>query len=214
MCGIIGNEVLLHMSAVIGVCGTNFCTFWADGRMVSNSDGVIGVTSDHVQKIFKLNTHVLFGAAGWFDHRENIESAILNINDVDHVSVNTVQNAVVSYMETHTDILSKVKVRNYLVGGKMDNGKFIIYEIRWNNECKKIEVVERLPIPPASAYGISMMLPNASHEVHQHFLNRVATAISDSISLEQLIPKVADVIAAISTVDATVGKYVMQFTVT
>ena len=213
MCGIIGNEVLLHMSAVIGVCGINFCTFWADGRMVSNSDGVVGVTSDHVQKIFKLNNHVLFGAAGWFDHGENIESAILDINDIDHASVNTVRNAVVSYMKAHSGILSKVKVRNYLIGGKMHDGRFIIYEVYWNNECKKIEVTERLPEPPDSAYGISMMLPNASHEVHQYFLRRVGTSISDSMSLEQLIPKIVDVITEISIVDATVGKYVMQLTV-
>lgn len=34
MCVKINDRVLQSMSVVIGICGTNFCTFWADGRRV------------------------------------------------------------------------------------------------------------------------------------------------------------------------------------
>lgn len=42
MCCVMGNGVLQGMSVVIGICGTNFCTFWADGRKIVDDDSADG----------------------------------------------------------------------------------------------------------------------------------------------------------------------------
>ena len=68
MCVIMSDGVLQGMSVVRGVCGPDFCTFYADGRKVvhdnSAPSGIRIVGVDRFSTVFKLNPRVLYGAAG------------------------------------------------------------------------------------------------------------------------------------------------------
>ena len=94
MCVRINDGVLQSMSVVIGICGTNFCTFWADGRrVVSDPETATGYRvdgDDHYQKIFKLNDRVLFGASGVFLMGEDLRDPVNTIADLSNASVKIV----------------------------------------------------------------------------------------------------------------------------
>ena len=49
------------MSAVIGICGTNFCSLIADGRLVVGDYPNIQVVSEKIMKVSLI--HTSFGAA-------------------------------------------------------------------------------------------------------------------------------------------------------
>lgn len=60
------------MSAVIAVCGTNFCTFAADRRMVIPDENTFLCANDETDKIFKVNDRVLLGMTGIFWRWEHL----------------------------------------------------------------------------------------------------------------------------------------------
>lgn len=183
----------------------NFCTFWADTRKVTNKNGSIEVISDNQQKIFQVNDRVLFGAGGWFHQNENLQDAYSSIENIDNASVKIVKNAVVSYMNNMAFPNLYPMNRCYLVGGKTNNGVFVIYEIRWDSIKNKVVVTERLPTPPSSNFGISFMLPNATPEFAGDYMNRVASCIKSSVTHKNLSENICNLIDDIASIDQTVG---------
>lgn len=206
MCDIINDGVLNCMSVIIGICGVNFCTFWSDKRRVHyRQDMSFEVVNDNTQKIFKLNDRVLFGAAGTFRGAEDISAPILSIPDIEHASVKIVKNAVVDYLKKQNRLCGNLTVRNYLIGGKQNNGTFIIYNVHWNPDAQKVEVSEYAPHPPASTFALSMALPNCD----QQYISMCENAASDCIRISstdrQLDVNISNLIRKISETDRTVS---------
>lgn len=206
MCDIVNDGVLNCMSVIIGICGVNFCTFWADMRQVSYlPDGTFDIANDHTQKIFKLNDRVLFGAAGKFRGAEDISAPTLAIPNLERASVKIVKTAVVDYLKKQNKLYGNLTVRNYLVGGKQNNGTFIIYNVHWNSDTQKVEVSEYAPHPPASTFALSMALPNGD----PHYMSMYESAASDCIRLSttdrQLDTNISDLIRKISETDRSVS---------
>ena len=215
MCVRINDGVLQSMSVVIGVCGTNFCTFWADGRRVVNDSaspsGYRVDGDDHYQKIFKLNDRVLFGATGVFLMSEDLRDPVNTIADLSNASAKMVKNAVVDYLKTKHD---PELIRNYLVGGKERNGAFVIYEIAWDTAQRKALVVERRLKQSRGGYARSMSLPIGEKQLAQKALSAAQAMVQQASDHEDLEHKIASVIYSISRLDDTVGPEAMSLTIT
>lgn len=215
MCVKINDGLLQSMSVVVGVCGTNFCTFWADGRRVVNDpespSGYRVDGDDHCQKIFKLNDRVLFGAAGVFLMSEDLCDPVNTIADLSNASAKMVKNAVVDYLKTKHD---PELTRNFLVGGKERNGAFVIYEIAWDTAQRKALVVERRLKQSRGGYAISMSLPIGEKQLAQKALSAAQAVVQQASDHEDLKQKMASVIYSISRLDDTVGPEAMSLTIT
>lgn len=216
MCYIINGGVLQGMSVVIGICGENFCTFWADGRRVvaddDAEDGFKVVGDDHFQKIFKLNSHVLYGAAGWFDSNTDLLAPVSKVQDIDHASVRVIKRAVIDYIKSEPDCLRELP-NSYLVGGKNKDGSFLIYEIAWDKSRGKVSVVERKPSPPSSMFGISMMLPVGDQQAAQRCVDTASRLIAEARSHDELKHSMSSLIYSISLMDRAVGPDAMALSV-
>lgn len=215
MCVRTNGGVLQSMSVVVGVCGTNFCTFWADGRRVVNdSETATGYRvdgDDHYQKIFMLNDRVLFGASGVFLMGEDLRDPVNTIADLSNASVKIVKNAVVNYLKTKHD---PELIRNYLVGGKERDGAFVIYEITWDIVQRKARVVERRLKQSQGGYAISMSLPIGEKQLAQKALSATQAMVQQASDHEDLKHKITSVIYSISRLDDTVGQEAMSLTIT
>ena len=89
------------MSAIIAVCGNNFCSFIADTRRVVSSGDRFLFGDDDTQKIFKLNSNVLYGMTGLYDTHSSILAAVSAIQDLSHACVDDVKDCVLDYIEAH-----------------------------------------------------------------------------------------------------------------
>jgi len=218
MCCIIGNGVLQGMSVVIGVCGQNFCTFYADGRRVvkdgSEPNGYRIVGDDRFQKVFKLNSRVLYGAAGWFDIEEELLDPVSSIQNIEQASVKIVKNAVVAYMRKHSYgemTLGAGLARSFLVGGKEHDNSYVMYEIMWDYVRAKPHIVERRP--PQNSFGLSMMLPIKEPQLAQRCVARASELIQKSKTLDEVDHNMSSLIYSISQLDETVGPSALQVSV-
>ena len=132
MCVMMSDRVLQGMSVVIGVCGPDFCTFYADGRKVvhdsSAPSGIRIVGDDHFPEVFKLNPRVLYGAAGWFGMDTDLRDPVQSIPDIQNASVRVVKQAVVNYLKKEKSCL-RILPHSFLVGGKNRDGSFSMFEI-------------------------------------------------------------------------------------
>ena len=140
------------MSMVIAVCGTNFCTMAADSRRVDMSD--LSVLDEDTHKIFKLNPHVLLGVTGFFSKDEQLLDAVAGVTDIGHASGKIVKNAIVAYLKKRALTMQ----RNYIVGCKLKDGTFMLYEIAATPEAGKVTVAERTPTKTQN-FTISLAAP-------------------------------------------------------
>lgn len=208
MCVIMNDGVLQGMSVVIGVCGLDFCTFYADGRKVVNGNsapnGIRVVGDDRFQKVFKLNPRVLYGAAGWFDADADLLEPVQSIQDIQSASVRVVKQAIVDYLKKEKSS-ERILPHSFLVGGKNRDGSFSMFEITLDRQNARVSVMSRSPSPRRSSFGLSMMLPIQDPQVAQRCIARTGELIQQSKSLDELNHNMSAVIYSISQMDETVG---------
>ena len=210
LCEITDGE-LNRMSAIIGICGENFCSFVADTRLTHNSGDEYIVANDTTQKIFKVNDHVLFGMTGLFRTGEEILVPLDIYPEKDVVTLRMAYKAVLGYLEKN-----KYKIplmRSYLIGGKDNKGRFCIYEVHMNFETYKAETVLRMPEPPVTSYGIFCAIPPELHDRKNEFLDMAGDCITSSGELGEMLQKVAGVIGKIADADGTVGRTITALSV-
>lgn len=200
-----------RVSAIIGVCSNNFCAFLADNRRVSYVKDGIRFEDDDTQKIFRLNDSILYGMTGVYAADETISDAIQAIKNVKHATIDDIRDTVLDYLKERK--YSIPPSRNYLIGGKMPNSSFRIYEIHMNFETFSPEVSVRAPLASALTsgkvtFGISCLLPEKARERKDYFLGRVEQAITSSTTLNEMLRKAAGVIGDIAKIDDSVGSNV------
>lgn len=198
------------MSAVIGVCSTNFCLFAADTRMVSERGDSLVFDNDSTEKIFKLNQNVLYGATGLFSASEKLLDPLAIFPAPDVVTISNAQNATLDYMRHH---ISKLSVRNYLIGGKEDSGEFSIRYLHYNKETRNIDIQVFKPTP-SYAYAFVCALPASLNAESMQYQNLVGQLINRCTSITTLVEGLAQIIRDISDKDVSVGKEVIALLVT
>lgn len=189
------------MSAIIGICASNFCVFIGDMRRTKNDADSYVISDDSTHKVFKINNRLLFGATGLFLIEEDLTSALDSIEDLENATVMDALNAVLEYLEIHKHKIPKM--RNYLIGGKTETGRFIVYEIHMNFETNQPEIISRMP--ESKEFGVSCSLPSKAMPMKNEYLSMVNNIIRTSGTFEELVQKVVGVIGEISKVDDTVG---------
>lgn len=211
MCCIIRDGSVIHMSAVIGICGENFCSLIADERKTVNQGMGYRVVDDDFQKIFKINNRVLLGVSGLFGIEEKLTAPLDVYRDTRELSLRSVYKAVMSYLDRYRYQIHMP--RNYLVGGKDNKGRFCIYEVHFNVETQEAETVMRMPEPPNSNYAVSCALPHELARETETVLAEISDRITDSKRHDEMIEKVSDLILDLSELNGSIGKNVCSLTV-
>ncbi|MPM09838.1 hypothetical protein SDC9_56161 [bioreactor metagenome] len=145
------------MSAIIAVVGSNFCTFASDSRLVQldRSMNNIGVKSDRFLKIFRINHNLIYGASGTMEINDDLLAPFSGVVRK-HLTMSQAKNLVVAHMVQNRDILP---VRNVLLGGKNEMGKFIIYEIQIKTGMDNPTVTLK-QAPDKNRFAVSYTIPN------------------------------------------------------
>lgn len=112
------------MSAILAVCGENFCVMVSDGRMVEEpvQAGKPKVITDDLPKLRKINQNVIVGFAG------DVLAAVQIVNALDEYDLRymTLEKAVRVMREKAATVpLQPVGVR-LLVGGRGRKGGFLL----------------------------------------------------------------------------------------
>ena len=212
--GYIGERTIQGMSVVIGIAGDNFCSFVADGRRVLNTPTdndpfAYSIESDTYQKIFRANSRVLIGGTGFFYSTESILAPMTLIDRPDRASVKVTVQAVKNYLKQHKNQI--ISPRNYMVGGKKNDGGFCLYKISFDPTIKKITTEEWNP--SNKQYAIAIALPQSLIGQEQHYIDQVYESIQNR-NHDRLIRDATSLIKEIADIDDTVGKNVLDLTIT
>lgn len=198
------RKEMTYMSTIIGIAGTNFCTFVADQRLVSYNQSGPAVLKDDFQKIFQINRRVLFGVTGLLNPNEDVMEPLKCYDQWDTLSIKVVYRAVMDYMKKHKASLPDL--RNYLIGGKDNKGHFLIYEVHWNPKTQKAETTIRKPQPPKFNFAVSCCLPPAMEPEKQEVLAEIARNITTGDQHHKAMTKrMQDMIRLVSAKDLTVS---------
>lgn len=202
------------MSAVIGVCGVNFCTLVSDTRMVTNdhnSKNGLSIISEDCRKIFKVNDHLLFRCTGWYHSGETILDPLNSFVDKSAVTLNALRDSCKNHLETNAAMIYN---RNYIIGEKRKNGTFRLCEMHFNPSTRQVESMIRAPAPDSSNFAISFAIPGKVNPYAGHVNAKIEECIHASRTLDDLIHKLGSVISMISEIDDTVGNKAISLTLT
>ncbi len=200
------------MSAIIAICGKDFCTFVADLRLVSiDENGNTKFNNDNTEKIFKLNNQLVYGATGVFNNSETFFSPLKLFKDYSYLTVNSVCCAVKEYMFSNLTMLKRNKARTYLIGGKDNNGKFTLRVIKYDAPLNKI--IEEDYTPPENGVAFCLSLPTQAKLYEEQYKLMVEKAIVDSSKDIDLVKNTASIIREIAHVDSTVSEKAMALIV-
>lgn len=202
---IIADGTWVRMSAIIGICGENFCALLADTRKTTNSRGTYVVADDNTQKIFRLNQNVILGAAGLFNYDESILSALDSISDKSGASLEDIYEAVCRYLESNKYTIPPT--RNYIIGGRGGDGRFCVYEVHMNFESYEIETTIRKP--DSGEFAITCALPPRAVSMKESIIASVEKSIHTSRTVNEALQKSASVFYEIAQADDTVNTKVM-----
>ncbi len=196
------NKDLMYLSTVIGVCGENFCTFFADSRKIESVGAEFQIANDNTKKILKFNEKVLFGATGLLRKDEEILDPFKGTHRKKLTASDALKAAKI-YAKTIADNDKlPLLARNYLIGGKY-GGKFCIHEIHINPETREVE--PGVKQPGHNEFGISVCLPRGLAAQVDRWTSRIEACIKSSRTHDEMTRKVSMVITEIAKVDASVG---------
>lgn len=208
---IINDRTWFNVSAVICVCGTNFCTLWGDTRRTTNVDGKWIIENDKTQKVFKLNDRVVYGVTGVFDRSETLLTPIESIKDIQHAKLTDVRDAIVEYLNTKRDAIVDLP-SNFVVGGRDSSGVFCVYEIRFNTSTREVDVTARRPTIFKN-FATTIMLPKKAESFLDYYFDQINTAVNSCRTHKELVAKVAKMTASVADLDDTVNRDITVVTV-
>ena len=195
------------MSAIIAICGMNYCAFVADSRITlyDKNNTPTGVV-DNAEKIFKINNNVLYGATGMFDWGETLFSPLEIFANSNGLTVNAVYSAVKEYMFGNLEVLKRNQKRTYLIGGKNSSGKFLLRVLKYDAVNNKILQED---YSPEDGVSICLALPSQAELQEERFREMAMQAVMDSRTDRDLVDNTARVIREIAHVDPTVSEKAM-----
>lgn len=201
------------MSLIIAVCGTNFCSFVADNRLVRYKGFYSGpkFVSDNYQKIFKINDRILLGVAGKFYTEFDPLAPLKVYPDKSVLTMRMAAKAIIDdFSSASFDMVSGLK---YMVGGKDNKGRFCICEITPNHSTGIFQAEWKYPNPPAQNFAVSVALPSSLLATQNELLDEVETAITSNTRHDQMMKDLGLLVRKTADKDMTVGKKVTYLTV-
>lgn len=210
-CAIIDIARWTKLSAVVMVCGTNFCTFVSDGRCVKfdKNGKIIGIRADDFQKIFKLNEKLIYGTSGQF----NLDGDILApFDEYPDKSVLTM-NMAIKCIERHLERCNYgIGDRTFLLGGKNNKGQFQLNTFVHKSSFSPVE--KEVLIPSDGQFYVKTAIPpDVNQDDIRKLLNKNIYGTSPWSSLDDLKSHMRDTIIDISKINNSVGGKIMEYTI-
>ena len=197
------------MSAIIAACGVKFCAFIADLRVVTfDENDNPTFANDHMQKIFKLNDNVLFGATGRFNGGETIFSPLSRFSNFEGLTITAVCTAVKEYMTENMEILKRNKARTYLIGGKDSRGNYTLRVIRYDESNNKIVYDDYTPVSAVST-SYALALPSKAQLQEPKYTLMLEDVIRNATTIQNVVDGAKAIIQEIAKVDSTVSEKTM-----
>lgn len=205
-------EGLKSVSMIIAVCGTNFCSFVADKRLV-RWDKVHDpqVDSDNFHKIIKINDRVIFGMTGLFYPGEIITSPLDVYPNKETITLRQAAKATVDYFESAVSDISEN--RFYFIGGKDNKGTFGIYQIFFDRVSGKIVSNYLTPDPPKNNFAMGVAFPPSYRSRGEIRQIQIASEIQHATRHDELLNNLGEIIKDVSREDFTVGKNIEYLSV-
>ena len=202
------------MSAIIAICGNNFCSFVADSRsIIYNKDDGTKSVNENFQTIVKLNSKVLFGASGTFEASEHALSPLDIYPDRNEITPEMARTACENYLKTI--ILSETSgARSYLVGGKDENGCFCMYELSREAGREEATIIKRVPSGEQDEILVSCILPAQASQRNDEIRSKAAQSVADSTYHREMLKKIALIISDLARTDESVGNHIITASVT
>jgi len=219
---IMNPRTVTYMSAIIAVCGRGVCLMISDSRKMVNvggKDPVWEFHDDATQKIFKINSNILFGGVGRFwkknDHEEEITSPFANAGNVQSMSVFHAADAVERYMADNIRMVD-VYPRKYLLAGREHDGNLAMISIDY--DAGKCEVRRSVFRPRSDVeFATLMALPRSLtlSGLEKVAKERLEDIIHNAESVDNIILRSAELIRWIgeNDIDASVGGNVNFLTI-
>ena len=190
------------MSAIIGICSTQFCLLVADRRLVSIQNASTVVANDDTDKIFKINNDLIYGATGVFVDGEDFLEPLKCFSSFENITLDMALNAIKDYTICNFQMIDSCNARNYILGGKQDS-KYYMCIIHYNGKIKKFEFESYCSSGDTIKYQL-ILPPNAVP-----FENQLRAEMSDMFdkakTIEALIIESGKLITKIATIDDSVG---------
>lgn len=207
---ILENGAWLGVSAVIGICGANFCSLLGDTRRTTNKNNTIyAFHDDQTQKVFKLNDRLLYSLTGQIRNTETLLTPLSSIEDLSKATLDDVYNAVLADFEDKKYTMPYS--RNYVIGGRDLLGKFTMIYIHCNFETFKPEI--QVYKPNDGQFAVVCALPPRLHDEVDNYIGMVGKAISGCRTHQEMLGKAATVIGKIADIDDTVNHNVQVVSV-
>lgn len=191
------------MSAIIGICGNNFCSFAADGRLSKLDENFqfAGVIKDDFKKIKKLNDRLIYGAAGFLGRKDGLLDPFKNLYTRKTLTMAAAKQMVTEYMVNNS---SRSPLRTALLGGKDEVGHFCIYTFKMTVGQTEPDVTLYKPEPPEKNFAMAYAIPHRCLEVAS-----AATAeyfdMSRMTSHSDLLSRMDYFIHCLAQVDQSIG---------
>lgn len=184
------------MSAILAVCGENFCAMVSDGRMVEEpiQNGKPKIITDDLPKLRKVNPRVLVGFAG------DVLAAVQIVNALDEYDTRylTLEKAVKVLREKAQTVETQPVGVRLLVGGRGRKGGFLLTSLG-SEDGYEPQTQEARP-------GAYLIEGACSHTDVGPFLEQyVKPGAAAWKSLDDIAKTLDDCIAAIATRDKTVN---------
>ena len=196
------------MGSVIAICNSKFCSFIADSRnILHNDDGSIRACNDNFQNIIKVNSKVLFGAAGNFAEQEMASAPLNCFEDRSELTAEMVMDACVKYINTSDEFCKES--RSYMVCGRNHSGIFCLYEIAYEKgkECAEVKISE-LP-EESDDFIVSCAVPEKSLGLKHDMLERTKQLVEASTYHREMLKKIAFMLSDISREDENIGYHII-----
>lgn len=213
-CDIVNPEVVNYMSVIIGVCGQNFATLWADKRILEYNGNKVSSVKDDATKIFQVNSNVLFGVAGSFRQSENMCGALSTLVSPKTASVKVCKDATLSFLKKNQRSDQVLFARNYFLAGKQCDGTFVMYTIHWDPAVGKIQTKQYYPYGDIETFGVALALPDTPMQFQQDCKDSANRLVLASKTYEDLDVGMTSLIREISKRNPAVSPMSMSLQVT
>jgi len=194
------------MSAIIGVCGTNFCTFVGDTRKMKLEDGEWILDCDGFRKVVRYSDSLLFGVTGFLNRGEKVLKPLSRFKHPASVSMQMAANATMEYCQALAKRGEMPGVRNYLIGGKVADGRYMIHCIHADPQTGEISFRDYRPGEPPMNFATVLSLPEIFNPYYEQWSDMVALAIRQSKSLEELQEHLCGIVAHLADVDGSISR--------
>lgn len=195
------------MSAVILICGSNFCSVAGDTRLTEYKDGCPFTVSNKFHKVIQLNKNVIYGVTGYFDDTDGIDPFKNEyITDKNYY----IENAILE-VQKFRKRCEKLPQQTFLLAGKGRNGTFAAGVLSFKDgerECKP-----DLAVPQSGQYWLRFSVPcSATNEVGKIVQSKIENTMPFP-SLNVLASHMKNAIKEISKIDNTVNSKVEVLTI-